>query len=100
MGEVILLQWRGLRRELLRQRTEQLVGPPSDADGETALQLTITHLPLPDGGIRVTVDNVCDLADVHDLCTRVAQACLDDDQRVAFNRAVPQPDRMNGGSKA
>jgi hypothetical protein len=88
MGNVVVAQWRGLRHELLRLRTEQLVGPPGNVDDEPALQLTITHLPLPDGGIRVTVDNACDLADVHDLCNRVAAACLDDDHRVVFNRAV------------
>lgn len=88
MGDVVVAQWRWLRHELLRRRTDLLVGPPGNADGESTLQLTIAQLPLPDGGIRVTVDNACDLADVHDLCTRVAAACLDDDHRVVFTRAV------------
>jgi hypothetical protein len=84
----IVSQWRQCQHELLCQRTDQLVGPPTDADEQSTIWFMVTQLPLPDGGITVTLDNACGLADVHDLCARVASACLDDDRRVAFSRAV------------
>lgn len=89
MGDIAAPQWRQLRHELLRQRTNQLIGPPNDGEEQPMIRFTVTQLPLPDGGITVAVDPACDLADVHDLCTWVARACLDDDHRVVFTRAAP-----------
>lgn len=89
MCDIIVPQWRRLRHELLCRRTDQLVGSPAEADERSAIWFMVNQLPLPDGGIMVTLDSVCGLADVHDLCVRVVRACLDDDHRVAFSRAVP-----------
>jgi hypothetical protein len=89
MGNVIVPQWRRLRHELLCQRTDQLVGPPAGADEQSTIWFMVSQLPLPDGGITATLGSTCGLADVHDLCVRVAQACLDDDHLVAFSRAAP-----------
>jgi hypothetical protein len=83
-------QWRCLRHELLCQRGNQLVGPPTHVDEQSTIRFTVTQLPLPDGGITVTLDHAADLADVHDLCTRIARACLDDDCGVAFRRAAAE----------
>jgi len=93
MGDVVVSQWRQLRHELLRQRTDRLAGPPTDSDERSAIRFTVTQLPLPDGGITVTLDPVCGLADVLDLCVWVSQACLDDDPSVIFTRAAPSRPR-------
>jgi hypothetical protein len=89
MGNTIP-QWHRLQHKLLCQRTNQLVGPPIHADERTTIRFTVTQLPLPDGGITVTLDHSGDLADVHDLCTRVAHACLNDDHAVTFGRTAPE----------
>ena len=80
--------WLGLRTMLLRQRTVHLVGAPADTDEHPELRFAITHQPPPASGIAVTLDDVCDLADVYDLCQRVAAACLGDDDQVNFARAA------------
>jgi hypothetical protein len=88
MGDAIVSQTYAFQHKLLGQRTNQLVGPPTHADDQSTIRFTVTQLPLPDGGITVTLDHASDLADVHDLCLRVARACLDDDHAVTFSRAV------------
>jgi hypothetical protein len=83
-------QWHQLQHQLLRQRSDQLIGPPTDPDEHPTIHVTITQHPLPDGGITLTLDHASDLADVHDLCTRIARACLDNDHHVTFTRTAPE----------
>lgn len=87
--------WHGLRNMLLRQRTAQLIGAPADTGEHPELRFTIGHQPPPDSGITVTLDDTCDLADVHDLCQRVAAACLADDNQVSFARATPHTEAVH-----
>ena len=88
MGDLTTPQWRRLQHTVLCQRTDRLVGPPANPTEESAMRFTVTQFPLPDGRIAVTMDDTCNLADVYDLCARVAHACLSDDDRVTFSRAV------------
>ena len=93
-GDPIVPQLRRLLHQLLCQRTNQLVGAPTNTEEEPTLRFAVTQLPLPDGSIIVTLDDACDLADVHDLCARIAGACLNDDKCVAFSRALPGATRQ------
>ena len=88
MGDDGVPQWQQLQHELLCRRTDQLIGPPANSGEHSAIQFTVTQLPLPDGEITVTLNPVSGLADVYDLCVRVAHASLDDDHRVAFTRVT------------
>lgn len=81
--------WRQLRNTMLRRRTEQLVGTPTNGDEHPELRFTIAYLPPPASGITVTLDSACDLADVYDLCGQVASACLDDNHHITFTRTTP-----------
>jgi hypothetical protein len=88
----VTLGWRQLQHQLLRQRGDVLLGRPTDPDDHATIRFTIIQLPLPDGGITVTLDHASDLADLYDLCSRVARACLDDDDHVTFTRPPPDPE--------
>lgn len=79
--------WHQLRNTVLRRRTQWLIGTSGAVAEDAELSFTVTQQPAPGSGIAVTVDDRCDLADVHDLCRRVAAACLDDDSRVTFTRS-------------
>ena len=85
-GDPTVPQLQRLLHDLLCQRTNRLVGAPTNTEEEPTLRFAVTQLPLPDGSIIVTLDDVCNLADVHDLCARITNACLNDDERVAFAR--------------
>lgn len=82
------LAWHRLRNTVLRRRTERLIGAAGAVDEDAELRFTVTLQPAPASGIAVLIDDRCDLADVHDLCHRVAAACLDDDSRVTFRRTT------------
>ena len=88
--------WSQLRTIVLRRRTEQLVGAPTNDEEQPDLRFTVIHESPPASGITVTLDDACDLADVYDLCTQIAAACLDDDDRyISFTRATPHPDTVH-----
>lgn len=79
--------WHQLRNTVLRRRTERLIPPATAVDEDAELRFTVVMQPAPDSGIAVTIDDRCDLADVHDLCRRVAAACLNDHAGVTFARS-------------
>jgi len=79
-----VVQWDQLRNETLRQRGTALLGPSTDPAGCPVLTCTATYTP--SGVIRVVVDPACTLGDVHDLMSRIARACLNDDGDVLFSR--------------
>jgi hypothetical protein len=52
-------------------------------------QRSLDATRLGDTTPRITLDDACNLADVYDLCARIARACLNDDDHVTFRRTVP-----------
>lgn len=91
---------------LPRERTDHVIGPPTDPNEQSTIRFTATQLPLPDSGVTITLNNASDLADMYDLCTRIAHAYLDNDDGVTLSRTAPRlfgrkgrlPPRLSLGS--
>lgn len=73
------LPWRLARHALLRERSDQLLGPPSGTDQQPTLRFIVTSRSVLVGGTTVELDSASTLADVHDLCRLIIDACLGGD---------------------
>jgi hypothetical protein len=77
--------WRDVRLAYLRETTKRLLGDPVKSNGEdqwAAFTVTIA----PDSTAIVTLNQNCDLADIHSACAEIVEACLSETEWVTFTR--------------